>query len=119
MENMDKLEYLAVKEEEILKQIDDFNALEKDTYLAFLKENELNEDVELKIRYRNKYQFKKGRIIIEERGGREKVGRCCFRFYPYTKNGELTINNYGFIATPERILEEIKLGFLRSAKNKE
>lgn len=111
---MNRIEELKVKEEDLRKQVSEFNAQQREVYEEFLKEKGLDGDVELKVWYRNKEQIKKGRILICS--GYRIIGKYEFKFYPYTKKGELSLNSVGYISTPESILKRYEEGTLRAVK---
>lgn len=116
--SMENLQELKTKEKELWEQIKEFNKIQCKVYEDFLEINGLDKDVEFYVWTRNKKEWKKGKILIRS-NGYSFIAPYQYEFHSYTKQGKLSINQLGYIKSPENITNYIEKGELRGVKDDE
>lgn len=118
VENMENLQELKIKEKELWEQINKFNKIQYKVYEEFLEKNGLDKEVEFYVWTRNKKEWKKGKILIRS-NGYSFIAPYQYEFHSYTKQGKLSINQLGYIKSPENITNYIEEGELRGVEDDE
>lgn len=115
---MENLQGLRIKEKELRGEIKEFNKIQCKVYEEFLEKMGLDKDVEFYVWTRNKKDWKKGKILIKS-NGYSFIAPYQYEFHSYTKQGKLSINQLGYINSPENIANYIEKGELRGVKDVE
>lgn len=115
---MDNLQELRIKEKELRGEIKEFNKIQCKVYEEFLEKMGLDKDVEFYVWTRNKKDWKKGKILIKS-DGYSFIAPYQYEFHSYTKQGKLSINQLGYIDSPENITNYIEKGELRGVEENE